>query len=208
MLPNGDVLVAEAAAQPKSPDAPKGGIKGWFMKKAMKKPGSAVPSADRITLLRDVDGDGVAETHAVFLDNPKPPFCMALVGDAFYVANTDAILRVPYTEGTMRITATPVKIVCLPAGDQNRHWTRSLAASPDGSKLYVVGSDSNIAERGMDYEIERAAVLEVDPASGSKRIFAAGPRNLNGATIELSTGGCGWWSTSATKSATLWCPVT
>jgi glucose/arabinose dehydrogenase len=189
VLPNGDVLVAETAAQPKPADAPSGGIKGFFMKKAMKKAGSAVPSADRITLLRDADGDGVAETRDVLLAGLKSPFGMALSGDTLFIANTDAIVRVPYAEGATRIDATPEKVVDLPAGDQNRHWTRSLAASPDGSRLYVtVGSDSNVAERGMDYEVERAAVLEVDPAHGSKRIFASGLRNPNGITFEPSTG--------------------
>jgi glucose/arabinose dehydrogenase len=184
-----DVLVAETAAQPKPADAPSGGIKGFFMKKAMKKAGSAVPSADRITLLRDADGDGVAETREVLLAGLKSPFGMALSGDRLFIANTDAIVRVPYAEGATRIDATPEKVVDLPAGDQNRHWTRSLAASPDGSRLYVtVGSDSNVAERGMDYEVERAAVLEVDPAHGSKRIFASGLRNPNGITFEPSTG--------------------
>ena len=189
VLPNGDVLVAETAAQPKPEGAPSGGIKGYFMKKAMKKAGSAVPSADRITLLRDADGDGVVETRTVFLENLTSPFGMALIGNTFYVANTDAVVRVPYRDGDTRISATPVKVVDLPAGDQNRHWTRSLVASPDGSKLYVtVGSDSNVAERGMAYEEERAAVLEVDPTTGSKRVFASGLRNANGATFEPESG--------------------
>ena len=185
VLPNGDVLVAETAAQPRPPDAPKGGIKGFFMKKAMQKAGSAVPSADRITLLRDADGDGTVETRTVFLENLRSPFGMALVGDTFYVANTNAVVKVPYAEGDTVIRAAPRTVVALPEGNQNRHWTRSLAASPDGSKLYVtVGSDSNIAERGMDYEAERAAVLEVDPLTGSKRVFASGLRNPNGVTFE------------------------
>lgn len=182
VLPNGDVLVAETAAQPKHS---KGGIKAWFMQRAMKKAGSAVPSADRITLLRDVDGDGVAETRSVFLDGLRSPFGMALVGDTFYVANTDAVVAVPYRDGDTRIAATPRVVVRLPEGDQNRHWTRSLAATPDGRRLLVtVGSDSNVAERGMSYETERAAVLEVDPATGRRRVFASGLRNPNGIVFD------------------------
>ncbi len=189
VLPNGDVLVAETAAQPKPESAKKGGIREFFMTRAMKKAGSLVPSADRITLLRDADGDGDVDTRTVFVENLKSPFGMALVGDTFYVANTDAVVRFPYSEGAVQIDGAGTQVVALPAGDQNRHWTRSLVASPDGSKLYVsVGSDSNIAERGMDYEVERAAILEVDPATGSKRIFASGLRNPNGLSWQPQSG--------------------
>jgi glucose/arabinose dehydrogenase len=176
VLPNGDVLVAETNA-PKRPDDVKG-IKGWFFNFFKKKAGGGVPSADRITLLRDADGDGVAETKSVFLDGLTSPFGMALVGDIFYVANTDAVASFPYAEGETEITAEPTKITDLPAGTINHHWTKGLVANADGSKLYVsVGSNSNAAENGLEAETERAAIWEVDVQTGSHRIFASGLRN-------------------------------
>ena len=176
VLPNGDVLVAETNA-PKRPDDVKG-IKGWFFNFFKKKAGGGVPSADRITLLRDADGDGVAETKSVFLDGLTSPFGMALVGDTFYVANTDAVVSFPYAEGETEITAEPTKITDLPAGTINHHWTKGLVANADGSKLYVsVGSNSNAAENGLEAETERAAIWEVDVQTGSHRIFASGLRN-------------------------------
>ena len=176
VLPNGDILVAETNA-PKRPDAGKG-IKGAAMKMMMKKAGAAVPSADRITLLRDADGDGRAEVRSVLLKDLTSPFGMALVGDSLYVANTDALLRFPYKEGATEITAPPQKVTDLPAGTLNHHWTKSLAASRDGSKLYVgVGSNSNVAEHGMEKEENRAAILEIDAKSGATRVFASGLRN-------------------------------
>jgi glucose/arabinose dehydrogenase len=179
VLPNGDVLVAETAA----PERPKDGkgIKGWFMKKAMTKAGSAVPSANRITLLRDTDGDGVADVSSEFLKDLNSPFGMTLVGDDFYVANTDALVRFPYTEGQTQITASGSRVTDLPGGPLNHHWTKNVIASEDGSKLYVtVGSNSNVAENGMDKEEERAAILEVDARTGERRVFASGLRNPNG----------------------------
>ncbi len=176
VLPNGDVLVAETNA-PKRPDDVKG-IKGWFFNFFKKKAGGGVPSADRFTLLRDADGDGVAETKSVFLDGLTSPFGMALVGDTFYVANTDAVVSFPYAEGETEITAEPTKITDLPAGTINHHWTKGLVANADGSKLYVsVGSNSNAAENGLEAETERAAIWEVDLQTGSHRIFASGLRN-------------------------------
>lgn len=187
VLPNGDVLVAETSAPPQ-PDDNKG-IKGWFFKFFQKKAGSAVPSANRITLLRDQDNDGVAETRSVFLAGLNSPFGMALVGNDFFVANTDAVMRFPYVEGTMQISSSGVPVVALPAGTINRHWTKSLIASPDGSRLYVgVGSNSNVAERGMGKEDDRAALWEVDLRSGSHRIFASGLRNPVGLAWEPETG--------------------
>jgi glucose/arabinose dehydrogenase len=187
VLPNGDVLVAESSAPPK-PEGYKGGIKDWAMKKVMKEAGSAVPSANRITLLRDADGDGVPETRSVFLENLNSPFGMALVGNDFYVANCDAIVRFPYREGDTRITAAGAKVTDLPAGI-NHHWTKNLIASRDGSRLYVtVGSNSNAAEKGMEIEEGRAAIWEVDPKSGNKRLFATGMRNPNGMAWEPVTG--------------------
>jgi glucose/arabinose dehydrogenase len=154
VLPNGDVLVAETNAS-KRPDDNKG-IKGWFFKHYQKKAGGAEPSANRITLLRDADGDGVADTRTVFLSDLNSPFGMALVGNTFYVANTDAVVRFPYTPGVTHIAEPGVKVVDLPAGPLNHHWTKSLVASPDGSKLYVgVGSNSNAAENGIANENER-----------------------------------------------------
>ncbi len=186
VLPNGDVLVAESDAPPKPED--RKGIKGWVMKKVMSKAGSGAASANRITLLRDTDGDGVADVRTVLLDNLNSPFGMALIGDQLYVADSDAVLRFPYTPGETRVTAAGSKVVDLPAGDINHHWTKNLIANPDGSRLYVtVGSNSNAAENGVEKETGRAAVWEVDPKSGSHRIFASGLRNPNGLAWEPQT---------------------
>jgi glucose/arabinose dehydrogenase len=179
VLPNGDVLVAETNA-PVRPDDNKG-IKGWFFKHFQKKAGAAVPSANRITLLRDADGDGVAETRSVFLDSLASPFGMALVGTTLYIANTDALVRVPYAAGETRIATRPVKVVDLPAGTIDHHWTKNVIATPDGSKLYVtVGSNSNAAENGIEAETGRAAVWEIEPATASHRVYASGLRNPGG----------------------------
>ncbi|WP_349568475.1 PQQ-dependent sugar dehydrogenase [Azotobacter salinestris] len=186
-LPNGDVLVAETNAPPK-PDDDKG-VRGWVMKKAMARAGAGVPSANRISLLRDGDGDGFAEIRTILLENLNSPFGMALVGDQLYVANTDAIVRFPYRAGATEIDAPGVKVADLPAGTRNHHWTKDLIASRDGSKLYVtVGSNSNVAEHGMEAEENRAAILEVDPASGSTRLFASGLRNPNGLAWQPRSG--------------------
>ena len=176
VLPNGDVLVAETAAPPK-PKGMDGGIRGWFMKMFMKKAGSAVPSANRISLLRDADGDGVAEMRTPFLTGLFSPFGMALIGNTLYVANADALVAFPYQAGATQITALPRRIAALPAG-RNHHWTKSLVANADGSRLYVgVGSNSNVGENGLDEEVNRAAILEVDPATGATHVFASGLRN-------------------------------
>ena len=187
VLSNGDVRVAETNAPPRPEEGT--GIKGRVMTHFMKKAGAAVPSANRITLLRDADGDGVAELREVFLQGLNSPFGMALVGSDLYVANTDAIVRFPYVQGQTRITAAGIKITELPAGPRNHHWTKNLIASPDGSKLYVTtGSNSNVAEHGMQEEEGRAAIWEVDAKSGTYRIFASGLRNPNGLAWELKTG--------------------
>jgi glucose/arabinose dehydrogenase len=176
VLPNGDVLVAETNA-PARPDDAKG-LKGWFFKRYQKKAGGAVPSANRITLLRDADGDGRAETRSVLLRDLNSPFGMALVGDTLYVANTDAVVSFPYSAGQTEIRAAATKVADLPGGTLNHHWTKSLIASPDGSRLYVgVGSNSNVAENGVEQEEGRAAVWEIDTRSGAHRIFASGLRN-------------------------------
>ena len=187
VLPNGDVLVAETNA-PQRPEEGKG-IKGRAMTHFMKKAGAAVPSANRITLLRDADGDGVPEVREALLEKLNSPFGMALVGNDLYVANTDAIVRFPYREGQTRITAAPMKVTELPAGPRNHHWTKNLIASRDGTKLYVTtGSNSNVAEHGMHEEEGRAAIWEVDAKSGAYRIFASGLRNPNGLAWEPKTG--------------------
>ena len=187
VLPNGDVLVAETNAQPA--DDPPGGIRAVMMRWFMRVAGAATPSADRITLLRDTDGDGVADLRAAFLEDLTSPFGMALVGDVLYVANTDALVRFPYREGQTRITAPAERVASLPANPPNYHWTKNVVASPDGSRLYVtVGSNSNVGERGMEIEEGRAAIWEIDPSTGAARIFASGLRNPVGMAWEPETG--------------------
>ena len=186
-LPNGDILVAESNAPPK-PEGKEGGLRGFFQGLFMKKAGARAPSADRITLLRDADGDGIAETRTAFLRDLTSPFGMALVGDTLYVANADAVVAFPYQSGQTRIDAAPRRIADLPAG-RNHHWTKSLVASADGSRLYVgVGSNSNIGENGMDEEVDRAAILEIDPATGARRLYASGLRNPVGMDWQPDTG--------------------
>ncbi len=187
VLPNGDVLVAESNAPPRPEDAK--GVKGWVMGLVMKRAGAGVPSANRITLLRDSDGDGIADLKSVLLEGLNSPFGMALVGSDLFVANSDAVLRFPYAPGDTRIAAAGTRVVTLPAGPINRHWTKNLIASSDGSKLYVtVGSNSNVGERGMDAEAERAAIWEVRIDNGDHRIFASGLRNPNGLAWEPHSG--------------------
>ncbi|MCK0209555.1 sorbosone dehydrogenase family protein [Starkeya koreensis] len=185
-LPNGDILVAETA----SPPWPAGifSLRWWAMGFVMTRAGAGVKSANRITLLRDADGDGFAEVKLPFIENLTSPFGMALVGDQLYVANADSLVRFPYVEGTTRIDVPPVKICDLPAG-RNHHWTKSLVANKEGTKLYIgVGSNSNVAEFGMEEEENRAAILEVDIASGALRVFAGGLRNPVGMDWNPVTG--------------------
>jgi glucose/arabinose dehydrogenase len=190
VLPNGDVLVAETNGPPE----PTRSLKGLIMKRVMKTAGAAVPSANRITLLRDTNGDGVADIRTTFLQNLFSPFGMVLVGNDFYVANTDAVVRFPYTPGATSIAAPGTKLVDLPAFPLDHHWTKNIIASEDGTKLYVtVGSNSNIAENGFDLEIGRAAIWEIDRATGQSRIFASGLRNPNGLAWEPETGAL--WTT-------------
>lgn len=187
VLPNGDVLVAETNAPPK-PDSEKS-IRGWVMGKVMKKAGAGVPSANRITLLRDTDGDGAADVRSVLLKGLNSPFGMTLVGNDLYIANADAVVKFPYVTGALNIIATGTKVVDLPGGPINHHWTKNLIASQDGSKLYVtVGSNSNVAERGMEAEVDRAAILEVDISTNAYRNFASGLRNPNGLAWEPQSG--------------------
>lgn len=186
VLPNGDVLVAETNKPEGS--GGKSGLAGWVMGKVMGRAGAGVPSANRITLLRDGNGDGVAETRSVFLSGLNSPFGMALIGKDFYVADTDAILRFPYTDGETEIREAGTKIADLPSLPFNHHWTKNLIASSDGTKLFAtVGSNSNVGENGMEAEENRAAILEVDLASGAKRVFASGLRNPNGMGWEQTT---------------------
>jgi glucose/arabinose dehydrogenase len=187
VLPNGDVLVAETNAPPKPDDSK--GVRGWVMKKVMGKAGAGVPSPNRITLLRDADHDGVAETRTVFLQNLNSPLGMTLVGNDLYVADTDRLLRFNYEPGATEIKTQPIKVTDLPGGTLNHHWTKNVIASKDGSKLYVtVGSNSNVGENGLDKEEGRAAIWEVDRATGNHRIFASGIRNPNGLAWEPTSG--------------------
>ena len=188
VLPNGDVLVAESDAPPKGEKEKSGGPKAWVQNLVMKRAGSKVPSADRITLLRDANGDGVAETRTTFLENLTSPYGMVLVGKELFVANANALVKFPYQDGATSITAPAVKVVDLPS-EINHHWTKNVIASADGARLYVsVGSNSNVGENGLDKEEGRAAIWEVDRASGSHRIFASGLRNPNGMGWEPTTG--------------------
>lgn len=182
VLPNGDVLVAEATNADRAPRS----VFDYAMVTTMRRAGAMGSSANRITLLRDADGDGVAEIQTPFLENLTQPFGMALVNDTFYVGNTDGLVAFPYTPGATRITAPGRQLATFkPAG----HWTRSLLVSPDQSKIYVgVGSLSNIADFGMEVEEGRAAIYEFDVASETIRIFASGLRNPVGLAWEPATG--------------------
>ena len=182
-LPNGDVLVAETNSPPRKG----GGISGFVMGLLMKKAGADVPSANRITLLRDANGDGIAEAHTVLIGGLNSPTGMALVGGYLYIADTDALVRVPFTPGQTKITAKPERVIPLNGG--GNHWARTLLAAPDGKTLYVgVGSSTNIAEHGLDAEKFRANILEVDPVAKNFRIYAAGLRNPQGIAFEPRTG--------------------
>ena len=184
MLPNGDILVVES----NGPGTNKFRVKDYIQGKVKARAGSAGKGGNRITLLRDTNGDGMPDLKTVFLEHLHSPFGVVLVGNMLYVPNTDAIVAYPYTAGETRITAAPLKLADLPAGEINHHWTKSLTASPDGSKLYVgVGSNSNITENGMDAEQGRAAIYEVDRQTGAKRIYASGVRNPTGLAFEPGT---------------------
>lgn len=187
VLPNGDALIAESNAPERPEDAK--GLKGMAFKFFQKRAGAGVPSANRITLLRDADGDGVAELKTSFLEGLNSPFGMALVGDTLFVANTDAVVRFPYQQGETQIVAPGAKVADLPAGTINHHWTKNIIASPDGRRLYAtVGSNSNVAENGLENEERRAAILEIELATGTARVFASGLRNPNGLAWEPQSG--------------------
>jgi glucose/arabinose dehydrogenase len=192
VLPNGDVLVAETSAPPRPEDAK--GVKGLAMKKVMEKAGSAVPSANRIALLRDANGDGAVDTRTKFIEGLNSPFGIALVGTDLYVANTDAVVRFNYQPGATQLKGMGERKFELPGGPLNHHWTKNIIASRDGTKLYAtVGSNSNVAENGIDKEERRAAILELDVASGKSRVFASGLRNPNGLAWNQATGAL--WTT-------------
>ncbi len=185
VLPNGDVLVAET----NGPRRGGSGVRAWVMQLVQKRAGAGEPSANRITLLRDADGDGRPETRSVFLEGLNSPFGMVLVGQSLYVAHTDAVWEYPYTPGATRIDAGGRRLAELPAGALNHHWTKNLIASADGRRLYAtVGSNSNVAENGLDAERGRAAIWEIDRRTGEGRIFADGLRNPNGMAWEPVTG--------------------
>jgi glucose/arabinose dehydrogenase len=187
VLPNGDVLVAETNAPPQPQDSP--GIKGWVTRRMKDLMGAGVPSANRITLLRDTHASGVADARWAFLQGLNSPFGMALVGGNLYVADTDAVLRFPYRPGETRITAPGVRVLDLPAGPIDHHWTKNLIASPDQKRLYVaVGSNSNVGENGLEAEQGRAAIWELDLDTGRHRVFASGLRNPVGMGFEPTSG--------------------
>lgn len=189
-LPNGDVLVAETG----SPPRPSNGITGRVMKYLLASAGAGGASANRIALLRDSDGDGRADQRLPFLTGLNSPHGMALVGDTFYVANTDSLMAFPYKAGDSRITAKGRKILNLPANAPNNHWARTLVAGPDGKKLYVgIGSATNIADEGVEVEENRAAILEVDPKTGQYKIYASGLRNPTGLAVNPDSGAL--WAT-------------
>ena len=186
LLPNGDVLVAESSTKAETG----GGIVGWIRNAVQRRGGALGESADRITLLRDADGDGDVDARHVFAEGLNQPFGIVLVGDYLYVGNTDAVVRFRYTPNSVRAPGRPEEVLRLPHRDgDNGHWTRNLIASADGSKIYVsVGSSSNIADHGMEAEQGRAAIWEYDIASGQSRIFASGLRNPVGMSWEPATG--------------------
>lgn len=189
VLPNGDVLVAETNKGTSWADTM--GYGGWVESLYRRIGGLSTQSANRITLLRDTNGDGIADKRTVFLSGLNAPFGMALVGNTFYVADTDALLAFPYHTGETHIPESPRKVTDLPGGDIDHHWTKNVIASPDGSKLYVtVGSNSNAGENGLDKEVGRAAIWEVDPKTGQHSIYASGIRNPNG--LGWSPGGQLW----------------
>jgi glucose/arabinose dehydrogenase len=183
-LPNGDILVVESNGPGTNPFR----VKDYIQGKVKARAGSAGKGANRITLLRDTNGDGIPDVKTAFIEHLNSPFGVVLVGDTLYVANTDSIVAFHYTPGATRIAGPPIHLTDLPAGPINHHWTKSLTASPDGSKLYVgVGSNSNITENGMDVEQGRAAIYEVDRITGARRIFASGTRNPTGLAFEPGT---------------------
>ena len=197
VLPNGNVLVAEAASEPASSWNPRTIAQNWVQRRA----GSIVENANRISILRDSDDDGVADEQTVFLEGLRQPFGMALLDGRLYVANTDGVTVFAYEEGAMRIEGPGRKILDLPAGGYNNHWTRNIVVSPDRRKLFVtVGSSSNVGEHGMAEEERRACILEIDPDGGNERLYASGLRNPVGLDFEPVTGAM-WTAVNERKSS-------
>jgi glucose/arabinose dehydrogenase len=191
VLPNGDVLVAESNEPARQDNAGFSlrSLENWVAGLVMSQVGAKVQSANRITLLRDADGDGIAELRTTFLKGLNSPFGMTLSNGIFYVANTDAIMAYPYRQGDTEITASAEKVVDLPAGPINYHWTKDVIASPDGKKLYAtIGSNSNVGENGLQVEGDRARVIEIDLATHQIRPFATGLRNPNGLSWQPQSG--------------------
>ena len=189
VLPNGDVLVSESASEPSPADKSNQGIKGFFQKMLMKKVGSSKPSPNKIFLLRDADGDGVAESRMLFAQGLTRPFGMTLVGGTLYVANDNGVVSFPYAPGQTSETGTGQKVFDLPGPPINHHWTKNVVASRDGTKLYAtVGSNSNVGDNGLENETGRAAIWEYDIATAKPRIYASGIRNPNGIDFEPTTG--------------------
>jgi glucose/arabinose dehydrogenase len=187
VLPNGDVLVAESNSPPRDSKNGGDGITGKVMNLLMARVGAGGASANRITLLRDTNGDGKADLKTVLISGLNSPQGIAYIDGQLYIGNTDALVRVPFTPGMTKITARPTVVVKLPGG-QN-HWSRNLLAAPDGKSIYVaVGSATNIAEKGMELEQKRAAIWQVKLPSGEDRIYAYGLRNPNGLAFEPTTG--------------------
>jgi glucose/arabinose dehydrogenase len=185
VLPNGDVLVSEASSEPK----PAKGISDWVANRLQDKAGALMQSPNRIVLLRDADGDGVAEFRTVFAQGLKRPFGMTLTGGKLYVANDDGVVAFDYADGQTSVTGAGQKVFDLPGGPINHHWTKNVVASPDGSRLYAtVGSNSNIGENGMENEEGRAAIIEYPLPGGPARLYASGLRNPNGLDFEPTTG--------------------
>jgi glucose/arabinose dehydrogenase len=184
VLPNGDILVAEGRGGHAPKLKPKDVIAGYIKAKG----NTSVKSGNRLTLLRDADGDGRYELQTVFAENLDAPYGLALVDGALYVANQGALVKFDYSDGQTRASGEPVKVLDLPSRI-NHHWTKSLAASADGSRLYVgIGSNSNITERGMTAEVDRAVVWEIDPATGMHRTYATGLRNPTALAMQPGTG--------------------
>ncbi len=187
VLPNGDVLVADSNA-PSNREG-ESGLLAWITHLVMKRAGAGVPSPDRVFLLRDTTGDGVADTRSSFLEGVRSPFGMVLVDHSLYVAASDSIMRYPYVDGDTHISSKGKMLVDLTLGKPNHHWTKNIIASRDGKHLYVaIGSNSNIAEHGMEEEKELAAIWQVERVTGELRIFASGLRNPVGMAWQPETG--------------------
>ncbi len=185
VLPNGDVLAAESSTEAGKPQ----NFKDWVAQFIQKRAGALQESPNRIMLLRDSNSDGVADTKAIFAQDLRRPFGMALVGDTLYVANDDSIVAFPYSEGQTQVQGTGTKVFDLPGGPINHHWTKNIIASPDGQKLYAtVGSNSNVGENGLPAEAGRAQIVEFSLPEGPSRPYATGLRNPNGMDWEPTTG--------------------